>query len=97
MDLFNKNLTNKPIIIISYKMADYNINYNDDISQHIEKYTYRKLSEMLWQTEETRKYFDKVHRGKLLTKMDLYEREAIDKYLNVLFTELTKRRHNYIY
>jgi len=97
MDLFNKNLKNKPIIIISYKMADYKINYNVDISPHIDKYTYRKLTEMLWQTEDERKHFDKVHRGKQLTQQMVYERDVIDKYIKVLFTELTKRRRNYIY
>ena len=80
-------------------MADYNvkknINYNVDIRPYIEKYTYRKLTEMLWQSEQDRKNFDKVHRGKLLTKIVLFERDAIDKYINVLFTELTKRRRNY--
>jgi hypothetical protein len=80
-------------------MADYNvknnINYNVDISQYIGKYTYRKLTEMLWQTEDERKHFDKVHRGKQLTKIDLYQRDAIDKYIKILFTELTKRRRIY--
>lgn len=80
-------------------MADYNVknkvNYNVDIRPYIDKYTYRKLTEMLWQTEEDRKYFDKVHRGKLLTKIDLYERDTIDKYIKILFNELTKRRRIY--
>ena len=78
-------------------MADYKINYNVDISPHIEKYTYRKLTEMLWQTEDERKHFDKVNRGKQLTKQDMYEREAIDNYIKILFNELTKRRRNYIH
>lgn len=80
-------------------MADYNVknkvNYNVDIRPYIDKYTYRKLTEMLWQTEEDRKHFDKVHRGKLLTKIDLYERDTIDKYIKILFNELTKRRRIY--
>jgi hypothetical protein len=80
-------------------MADYNvknnINYNADIRPYIEKYTYRKLTEMLWQTEEDRKHFDKVHRGKLLSKQDTYARDAIDKYIKILFNELNKRHRNY--
>lgn len=78
-------------------MADYKVNYNVDIIPHIEKYTYRKLTEMLWQTEENRKHFDKVRRGKQLTKQDTYERDAIDNYIKILFNELNKRRRNYIY
>jgi len=76
-------------------MANYKINYNIDISPHIEKYTYRKLTEMLWQTEDERKHFDKVHRGKHLTKEHIYERNAMDDYVKILYNELVKRRQKY--